>query len=151
MNIPDKTIQNTATKITNRASDKGGRGPTPKDERCSVVFTAAKRQAPQHIWPHGVIVALVGGEKQIGHVYDDSGSAGGFCRLPVCTCSVSAVAAMEVLCLSDGGESLISMMDWSKTGVCARALPFPLRSMELLCCEEGPAELRAIQRKGQRM
>ena len=35
-------------------------------DRCIVVLTATKRQEPQQIWPHGVSVALVGGEKQIG-------------------------------------------------------------------------------------
>ena len=34
--------------------------------RCIVVLTAAKRQRPQQIWPQGVSVAWLGGEKQIG-------------------------------------------------------------------------------------
>lgn len=44
---------------------------------CSVVLTAVKRQAPQHICPQGVMVAFVGGLKQIGQVYSDNVSGGG--------------------------------------------------------------------------
>jgi hypothetical protein len=46
---------------------------------CSVVLTAVKRQAPQHIWPQGAMVAFVGGLKQIGQVYSasSSGARGG--------------------------------------------------------------------------
>jgi hypothetical protein len=36
--------------------------------RFIVDLTAAKRQAPQQIWPQGVRVALVGGEKHMGQV-----------------------------------------------------------------------------------
>ena len=46
---------------------------------CNVVLTAVKRQAPQHIWPQGAMVAFVGGLKQIGQVYSasSSGARGG--------------------------------------------------------------------------
>jgi len=43
---------------------------------CSVVLMAVKRQEPQQTCPQGVSVALVGGKKQIGQVYSESGSAG---------------------------------------------------------------------------
>ena len=39
-----------------------------------VDLTAVKRHWPQHMCPHGVRVALVGGEKQMGHVYAERGS-----------------------------------------------------------------------------
>ena len=42
-----------------------------------VDLTAVKRHWPQHICPQGVRVALVGGEKQMGHVYVESGSGTG--------------------------------------------------------------------------
>lgn len=41
-----------------------------------MVLTAVKRQEPQQTCPQGVSVALLGGKKQIGQVYSDSGSAG---------------------------------------------------------------------------
>lgn len=41
--------------------------------RCRVDLTAVNRHAPQHTCPQGVRVAFVGGEKQIGHVYKESG------------------------------------------------------------------------------
>ena len=41
---------------------------------CKVVRTAVKRHCPQHMCPHGVSVAFVGGQKQIGHMYVDRGS-----------------------------------------------------------------------------
>lgn len=42
-----------------------------------VDLTAVKRHWPQHTCPHGVKVALVGGEKQMGHVYVERGSGVG--------------------------------------------------------------------------
>jgi hypothetical protein len=36
-------------------------------ERFIVDFTAMNRQGPQQMWPQGVRVAFMGGEKQIGH------------------------------------------------------------------------------------
>lgn len=42
-----------------------------------VDLTAVKRHWPQHMCPHGVRVALVGGEKQMGHVYVERGSSAG--------------------------------------------------------------------------
>lgn len=49
--------------------------------RCIVVFTAINRQRPQQMWPHGVSVALLGGEKQIGQEYPPSSSSLGFLGL----------------------------------------------------------------------
>ena len=46
--------------------------------RCIVVLTATKRQRPQQMWPQGVSVALLGGEKQIGQEYPPRSSSFGF-------------------------------------------------------------------------
>lgn len=81
--------------------------------RCIVDFRAANRQAPQHMCPQGVSVALVGGEKQIGQVYADRGSLGGF------------VVIGDFAFV--GGESEISMIDVG-SGVWALAFPFPFLS-----------------------
>lgn len=37
-------------------------------------FTAVNKHSPQQTCPHGVIVAWVGAEKQMGHVYAERGS-----------------------------------------------------------------------------
>lgn len=39
-----------------------------------VARTAVNKHSPQQMWPHGVSVAFVGGDRQIGHAYDESGS-----------------------------------------------------------------------------
>jgi hypothetical protein len=44
---------------------------------CIPDLTAVKRHEPQQICPHRVSVALVGGKKQIGHVYSERGSGSG--------------------------------------------------------------------------
>ena len=44
---------------------------------CNVVLTVVNRHEPQKTWPQGVRVALLGGKKQIGHVYSDNGSGSG--------------------------------------------------------------------------
>jgi hypothetical protein len=45
--------------------------------RAAAAPTAVNRHSPHIIWPHGVRVALVGDEKQIGHEYVCSGSGSG--------------------------------------------------------------------------
>lgn len=57
------------------ASDTGA--PKPCCVRCVMVLTAMNKHDPQQIWPQGVSVAFVGGEKQIGHVYAERRSGSG--------------------------------------------------------------------------
>ena len=45
--------------------------------RTAAAPTAVNKHSPHIIWPHGVRVALVGDEKQIGHEYVCRGSGSG--------------------------------------------------------------------------
>ena len=45
--------------------------------RWVVVLIAVNRHEPQQMWPHGVSVALIGGQKHMGHVYAEKGSRDG--------------------------------------------------------------------------
>lgn len=91
-----------------------------------VLFTAAKRHAPQHMCPQGVSVAFVGAPKQMGQVYADSGSPAG-----------AAPLAFGFGCgRGEGGRGLAGESEISSTlgpaaglaraAEVARALPFPL-------------------------
>lgn len=67
---------------------------------------------PQQMWPHGVRVAFVGAEKQMGHVYAERGSESGLAGR-------GFRASM--------GESGITIGESS--GMTSRCFPFPLRSV----------------------
>jgi hypothetical protein len=88
--------------------------------RWAIVLTAVKRHGPQQTCPHGVSVAFVGGKKQMGQEYADSGSrllregagggaGGGEGGRERCSLDVDAT-------VNSVGESMINMGEWERLG-----------------------------------
>lgn len=91
---------------------------------------AVNRQGPQQMWPQGVRVALVGGEKHIGHVYAERGS--GEC------------AGADADAEGTGGQSDSAASAVLSTGTVSWALSILCRFLPL-ALELGPAVGDAVR------